>query len=155
MSQPMTKSEQRVLSGVTKVLGPVHSFLYRISGGRIGARFSNGAPIVLLTTKGRKTGEPRTTPLIYLQDGERIVVVASKGGFPTNPAWYLNLQANPEVEVQLGRNVTKMFARTANPEEKAAYWPRLCEIYPTYQDYQARTERPIPVVILEPSAASA
>jgi deazaflavin-dependent oxidoreductase (nitroreductase family) len=150
MAQSMSANEQRVLSRITKVFGSVHSFIYRASGGRIGARFSNGAPVVLLTTKGRKTGERRTSPLIYLQDAERIVVVASKGGFPTHPAWYLNLEANPEVEVQLGPKVTKMRARTASAEEKAGYWPRLCDLYPGYEGYQARTDRPIPVVILEP-----
>lgn len=151
MAQPMSATEQRVLSRITRVFGPVHTFIYRISGGRLGARFSNGAPVVLLTTRGRKSGEPRTAPLIYLKDGDRIIVVASKGGFPTHPAWYLNLEANPDVEAQLGSNVTKMRARTASAEEKAGYWPRLCELYPRYQDYQNRTDRPIPVVILEPA----
>jgi deazaflavin-dependent oxidoreductase (nitroreductase family) len=88
--------------------------------------------------------------LLYLRDGERIVVVASKGGFPNHPAWYLNLKANPEVEVQIGDIKQAMRAETATAEKKAKYWPRLIAVYPPYQQYQARTDRDIPVVILRP-----
>ncbi len=97
-----------------------------------------------------KSGKPRTLPLLYLEDGDRVVLVASQGGMPRHPVWYLNLQANPDCEVQIGNTVRKMRARTASPEEKKELWPRLVAMYPSYDDYQKRTTREIPVVILEP-----
>jgi deazaflavin-dependent oxidoreductase (nitroreductase family) len=107
--------------------------------------------VLLLTTTGRKSGKARTSPLLYLRDGERYVVVASKGGFPSHPAWYLNLLENPRVQVEVGPETKQMTARTASPEEKARYWPSLVGMYKYYARYQERTERPIPVVVLEAS----
>jgi deazaflavin-dependent oxidoreductase (nitroreductase family) len=150
MSKPMSAMEQRALSVFSRTLGSLHTWLYQKTDGKIGSRFTGGAPVMLLTTRGRKSGLPRTTPLLYLRDGERIVVVASKGGFPNHPAWYLNLKANPEVEVQIGDIKQAMRAETATAEKKAKYWPRLIAVYPPYQQYQARTDRDIPVVILRP-----
>ena len=108
------------------------------------------APILLLHHVGAKSGTHRVQPLIYLGDGDRLVVVASKGGTDKNPAWFHNLMANPETEVEVGRDRRPVRARKANDEERAALWPRLVEIYPDYADYQTYTERTIPVIVLDP-----
>jgi deazaflavin-dependent oxidoreductase (nitroreductase family) len=128
-------------------------WLYRLSGGWLGGRFPGGAPVLLLTTVGRRSGVQRVAPLLYLRDGENFVVVASKGGMSHHPLWYRNLEANPRVEVEIGRERHAMLARRATAAEKAALWPKLIAMYPDYASYQARTEREIPVVILTPSAA--
>jgi F420H(2)-dependent quinone reductase len=151
MSKPMHLIEQRAVDVMTKTLGSLHAWLYQKTDGKIGSRFSGGAPVMLLTTRGRKTGLLRTTPLLYLRDGERLVTVASKGGHPNHPAWYLNLSSNPEVEIQIGDEKRTMRAETATREQKAKYWPRLIAVYPPYQAYQARTDRDIPVVVLTPT----
>ncbi len=130
----------------------VHVFLYRASGGRIGGRFRKTAPVLLLTTTGRKTGKQRTTPLLYVEDGERYAVVASVGGAPTHPGWYLNLRANPAATIQLGRRTLPVTAETAGPEERARLWASATRMYPTYDAYQAKTSREIPVVVLSPAA---
>ena len=109
----------------------------------------NGVPTLLLTTKGRRSGQPYTTPLIYGRDGDAYLVVASKGGADSHPDWYRNLVANPEVEVQVLAERFKARARTASPQEKPALWQKMTQIWPAYDEYQARTRRPIPVVILE------
>jgi deazaflavin-dependent oxidoreductase (nitroreductase family) len=107
-------------------------------------------PTLLLTTIGRKSGEPRILPLIYGEVDDGYAIIASKGGFPTHPAWYLNLVANPNVEVQVGRDKFTARARTAEGEEREAIWAQMAEIYPPYNDYQAAaTQREIPVVVLE------
>ncbi len=129
-------------------LSALNRFVYRRSGGALGGSI-RGAPILLLTTTGRKSGKPRTTPLLYLRDGENLVVVGSKGGAPRHPAWFLNLRANPEVEVELGRERRSLTARVAEPSERERLWPRLVEMYASYDSYQRKTAREIPVVILE------
>lgn len=111
----------------------------------------NGVPTLLLTTKGRKTGELRRTALIYGKHGSSYLVVASKGGADDAPAWYLNLSANPEVQVQIGPEVLNARARTATEEEKPELWSRMAEIWPAYDEYQTKTQRPIPVVVLDPA----
>lgn len=108
-----------------------------------------GVNTLLLTTRGRKSGKRRRTALIYGEDGDRLVLVASRGGHKNHPAWYLNLVENPEVEVQVGADKFSARAHTASPEEKARLWPLMTSIWPAYDDYQARTEREIPVVVLE------
>lgn len=135
---------------IMRWMSHMNTWVYRKSGGRIGGRFLRGAPVCLLTTTGRKSGEPRTTPLLYLRDGDRVVVVASQGGMPKHPLWYLNLQATPECEVQIRKETLKLKARTASPEERAELWPRLIQMYSDFDDYQSWTDRVIPVVILEP-----
>ena len=107
-------------------------------------------PILLLTTTGRKTGQPRTWPVGYLEDGDDLVVVASAGGLPTHPAWYLNLRDHPEVKVRLGNRTRTMGATIAGPEERARLWARITGQYPYFARYQAGVEREIPVVILRP-----
>ncbi len=138
------------MDAVMKPMSQLNTWLYRLSGGRVWGRWLRGAPILLLTTIGRKSGEPRVAPLLYLRDGENVVIVASKGGMSKHPLWYWNLEANPEVEIEIGRESTKMLARRASDPEKAALWPSLIEMYRDYDDYQARTDRDIPVVILSP-----
>jgi deazaflavin-dependent oxidoreductase (nitroreductase family) len=123
--------------------------IYRASGGRFGARMGK-APILLLHHVGRQSGKQRVSPVLYLDDGERLVVVASKGGTDRNPAWFHNLMGTPEVEVEVGRARRQVRARRASDEERAALWPRLVEMYPSYENYQRQTDRVIPVVVLEP-----
>ena len=132
-----------------KLMQDGNVWLYRKTGGKLGGRM-RGAPILLLTTRGRKTGKPRVTPLIYLDDGAQLAVVASKGGWPSDPLWYRNLLAEPAVEVQLGRDLRAMTARTATPEEREQLWPRLVRLYADYAEYQSWSERLIPVVVLSP-----
>jgi len=110
-------------------------------------------PVLLLTTTGRKTGKRRTTPLLYVEEGDRYVVVASVGGAPSHPAWYLNLRSNPAATIQVGGRKVAVTAETAGLEERARLWPRLTQMWPRYDDYQAKTRREIPVVILARSAA--
>jgi deazaflavin-dependent oxidoreductase (nitroreductase family) len=107
-------------------------------------------PTLLLTTKGRKSGEPRSLPLIYGKVGEAYVVIASKGGMPNHPVWYLNLQANPDCEVMVGAEKLTLRARDAQGDERARIWTKMATIYPPYVDYQKATEREIPVVVLDP-----
>ena len=134
---------------LTQMVTGTHEFWYRLTGGLIGGRFGK-APILLLTTTGRKSGRKRTSPLLYYQDGDNFVVIASFGGSPQHPDWYVNLRANAEVEVQAGRDVKQMVAETASSEERARLWPLVTEMYSQYADYQKRTSREIPVVILKP-----
>ncbi len=149
-AKPFTPTQEKIVDIVMKPMSRINTWIYRLSGGKVGGRWLRGAPILLLTTIGRKSGEPRVAPLLYLRDGEKVVVVASKGGMSKHPLWYRNLEANPDVEIEIGRERTKMLARRASDQEKAALWPRLIEMYRDYDDYQARTERNIPVIILSP-----
>jgi F420H(2)-dependent quinone reductase len=123
---------------------------YRLSGGRVMGKMG-AAPILLLTTTGRKSGESRTVPVLYLKDDQSFVLVASLAGAPKHPAWYLNLEANPKVKLQVGSQRFDGAARRASAEEKARLWPRLVAMYPQYADYQKRTTRDIPVVIVSPA----
>jgi deazaflavin-dependent oxidoreductase (nitroreductase family) len=149
--KPYTERDVRLARRGMRILGPVHIWLYRRSGGRIWGRFPKSkAPVLLLTTVGRRSGEPRTVPLIHLVDGDRLVVVASQGGMPTHPAWFHNLVAHPRVTVQIRKQVREMDARVADEAEREALWPRLVAMYADYDDYQVRTDRRIPVVILDP-----
>jgi deazaflavin-dependent oxidoreductase (nitroreductase family) len=107
-------------------------------------------PTLLLTTKGRKSGKTHLTPLIYIKQGNGFAVIASKGGAPAHPDWYLNLDAHPDVEIQVARAHYQMRARTADSEERKKIWAEMTKIYPPYDAYQARAGREIPVVILEP-----
>jgi deazaflavin-dependent oxidoreductase (nitroreductase family) len=147
---PFTPAQERVGNVVIRAMSVLNVWAFRISKGRIGGRFRHGAPVLLLTSRGRRSGQPRTTPLLYLRDGERLVVVASKGGFSTHPLWYRNVEANPRVEVDLGGARRAMLARRASDAEKRALWPKLVGMYRDFDDYQARTDRDIPVVILSP-----
>lgn len=125
-----------------------HIRSYVESDGRDGHRW-NGVPTLLLTTRGRKSGKLRRTALIYGQDDDRYVVVASYGGSPEHPLWYRNLSADPNVWVQVGSDRFAARARTATPEEKPRLWKQMASIWPDYDNYQAKTSRDIPVVVLE------
>jgi deazaflavin-dependent oxidoreductase (nitroreductase family) len=124
-------------------------WLYRVSGGRVMGKMG-AAPILLLTTTGLKSGRSRTVPLLYVKDDLSFAVVASSGGAPTHPAWYRNLEANPRVALQVGKEQFAGTARRANAVEQLLLWPELVAIYPRYEDYQRRTTRKIPVVIVTP-----
>jgi deazaflavin-dependent oxidoreductase (nitroreductase family) len=130
----------------------VHTFLYRRSGGRVGHRVPGlGPSMLLLDHVGAKSGAKRTSPLLYIPDGESVVIVASKGGYPKHPAWFHNLEANPDTTVQIGGELRPVHARVATPEERERLWPKVVETYRPYADYQARSKgREIPLVILEP-----
>jgi proline iminopeptidase len=132
-----------------KLYGEEHVRRYRETGGEIGHIWKEGSTVLLLTTKGRKTGKDRTTPLIYARDGDRYVIVASKGGAPEDPGWYRNLQQSPEVELQVLGEVFPARARTAEGEERARLWQKVNEVWPHYAEYAERTDREIPVVVLE------
>jgi deazaflavin-dependent oxidoreductase (nitroreductase family) len=123
---------------------------YVETDGRQGHEWREGVPSLLITTRGRKSGKLRRTALIYGQDGENYVIVASKGGHPHHPAWYLNLSENPEVHVQVEDKKFPARARTAEGEERARLWKIMTGIWPAYNDYQTKTEREIPIVVLTP-----
>lgn len=146
---PMTAFDR--LLGL-RVLG-VHQFIYERTGGRIGRRLGK-APMLLLETKGRKTGRPRTVALLYHRDREDYVVVGSKGGSDAPPAWLLNLEANPEVGVHVGTERFPARARVANVDERRRLWAELIKLWPNYDRYQTQTSRQIPVVILQPANAA-
>lgn len=135
---------------IIKWMSRLNTFMYRRNGGDgLGGTFQN-IPVALLTTTGRKTGEPRVSPLYFLRDGNRVIVAASKGGAAKHPMWYLNLKADPKVAVQIKKEVLDLRARDATDAERERYWPQLVAMYPTYADYQSWTDRTIPIVICEP-----
>jgi deazaflavin-dependent oxidoreductase (nitroreductase family) len=128
------------------LFGEEHVRVYRETDGQRGYHW-RGATILLLTTEGRSSGESRTTPLIHRTDGDRWVVVASKGGAPAHPSWFENLQANPDAEIQVLGERIPVRASTAEGEERSRLWSLMSEVWPPYDDYQARTDRQIPVVV--------
>jgi deazaflavin-dependent oxidoreductase (nitroreductase family) len=131
------------------LFGQEHVDRYRATDGEEGHDWQEGTSILLLTTKGRKSGDERTTPLIYGRDGDRYLIVASKGGADAPPAWYLNLQADPAAEVQVKGDVFKARAHDAGPDEKPELWKTMNGEWPHYDEYQQKTDREIPVVVLE------
>jgi deazaflavin-dependent oxidoreductase (nitroreductase family) len=131
------------------LFGPEHVQRYVETDGEVGHDWRNGAPVLILTTKGRRSGEQRPTPLIYGRRGEDYLVVASKGGAPEPPAWYRNLSEDPNVQVQVKADRFAARARDATPEEKPELWRQMAEIWPAYDEYQGKTDREIPVVVLE------
>jgi F420H(2)-dependent quinone reductase len=135
------------MSVKVKTLSAIHRAVYSASGGRVGRRIA-GMPVLLLTTAGRRTGKRRTSPLTYFEENGAIVLVASYGGRPHNPAWFENLVAAEEGEVTIGRERRQMRARRATAEERARLWPRIVETYDGYAKYQAKTTREIPLAIL-------
>jgi deazaflavin-dependent oxidoreductase (nitroreductase family) len=134
-----------------QLFGEEHVRRYRETGGEVGHEWREGSTILLLTTTGRSSGEPRTTPLIYAQDGDRYVIVASKGGAPEHPGWYRNLAKTPHVELQVRDRVFPATARTAEGDERERLWRKANEVWPHYDEYAEKTDREIPVVVLEPA----
>jgi F420H(2)-dependent quinone reductase len=159
MQLPKNKPEQldTALTGkIMKLMSRAHVALFRATGGRIGSTWRIGAgaqkpvPTLLLDHRGRKTGKHFTTPLLYLRDGTRFVLVASQGGRATNPQWYENLVAHPDTTVELrGEGVRRVRARIADKTEREQLWPRLVELYADFANYQSWTTREIPVVVLD------
>jgi deazaflavin-dependent oxidoreductase (nitroreductase family) len=134
---------------MSNLYGAEHVRRYLETDGEVGYRWRNGAPILILTTTGRRSGEPRLKPLIFGEDDGRYVVVASRGGAQHHPGWYLNLAADPDVHVQVKADRFPARARTAEGDERERLWKRMAEIWPAYDDYRQRTDREIPVVVLE------
>ena len=140
-----------IMRRMVGVFSALHRGLYRLSGGTIGGS-AGKMPVLLLTTTGRKSGRPRTWPVGYIRDGDRLVISASAGGEPAHPAWYLNLTAHPRVLIQLGRASIPMDAVAATGAERARLWSRFVGDFPVFVDYEKRTAREIPVVILTKAA---
>jgi deazaflavin-dependent oxidoreductase (nitroreductase family) len=134
---------------MSDLFGAEHVRRYLETDGEVGYRWRNGAPILILTTTGRRSGEPRPKPLIFAEDDGRYVVVASRGGAKQHPGWYLNLSADPDVHVQVKADRFPARARTAEGDERERLWKRMVEIWPAYDDYRQKTDREIPVVVLE------
>ena len=137
---------------MSDLFGQAHVDAYLETEGDVGHDWKRGAPTLILTTTGRRSGEERLTPLIYGMAGENPMVVASKGGNPRHPAWYLNLRERPDVDVQIRGDKFRARARDATPEERPELWRQMAEIWPDYDRYQQRTDREIPIVILERTA---
>jgi F420H(2)-dependent quinone reductase len=131
----------------------VHVALYRATNGLIGKRIPGVPPMLLLDHVGARSGTRRTSALVYLEDGPNLVLIASKGGYPKHPAWFHNLMAHPYVRVQVGSERRPVRARVAKPDERTKLWPKAVKAYAGYATYQERTEREIPLVILEPRAS--
>jgi deazaflavin-dependent oxidoreductase (nitroreductase family) len=129
------------------LFGAEHVRVYRETGGERGYHW-RGTTILLLTSTGHSSGEPRTTPLIHRTDGDRFVIVASKGGAPQHPAWYENLKADPSATIEVKDELIDVHAEDAEGEERSRLWSLMCEVWPAYADYQTKTEREIPVVVL-------
>ncbi|BBZ64603.1 hypothetical protein MINS_00320 [Mycolicibacterium insubricum] len=134
-----------------KWMSRIQTWIFKKSGGRFGDKFLRGAAVGILTTMGRKSGEPRDSPLLYLQEGRRIVLVASQGGRATDPMWYLNLKANPEVTFQTKGETLSLVARDATDAERDEYWPKLDAMYPDFVNYRSYTDRKIPIIICDPA----
>lgn len=127
-----------------------HARIYRLTGGRLGHHVPGVPPVCLIDHVGARSGKKRTSPLLYIEDGEDLVIVASKGGYEKSPAWFYNLKANPDTSVQIGKEVRPVHAKVASDAERKRLWPKAVEVYPSYQQYQDRTDRKIPLVILKP-----
>jgi len=137
------------MSEAENLFGDEHVRRYRETGGEVGHIWKQGSKILLLTTKGRTSGEPRTTPLIYENAGDDYVIIASKGGAPEDPGWYRNLRKSPDVELQVLDDVFPAHARVAESDERERLWKLAAQQWPGYDDYQKKTDREIPVVVLE------
>jgi deazaflavin-dependent oxidoreductase (nitroreductase family) len=138
------------MSEAEQLYGAEHVKRYRETGGKVGHIWKRGAKVLLLTTKGRKSGEPRTTPLIYERAGDEYVIVASKGGAPEDPGWYRNIAKTPEVELQVRDEFIPAHAHVAEGEERERLWRLAAQQWPDYDEYAKKTDREIPVVVLDP-----
>ncbi|ANS63306.1 hypothetical protein SLINC_1082 [Streptomyces lincolnensis] len=145
-----------LLPRLFKYMARFQVWTYRRTGGRLGgtwrmaAGFRKPVPVLLLEHRGRKSGTLYTTPLLYMTDGPDTVVVASQGGLPMHPQWYLNLRSQPDTHIQIRSERTPVHARTADPQDRARLWPLLLDVYADFETYQSWTEREIPVVLLRP-----
>jgi deazaflavin-dependent oxidoreductase (nitroreductase family) len=146
----MNQSESNYTQPDLMLLGEDHIRAYRETGGEVGYIW-NGAPTLLLTATGRRTGQKRTSALIFGRDADDYLVVASMGGAPNHPLWYLNLQAHPEATIQVKAETLPVVARTASAAEKPHLWKIVTDVWPNYDVYQSRTDRDIPIVVLSPT----
>jgi deazaflavin-dependent oxidoreductase (nitroreductase family) len=144
----LESAEEHVTDRGFRILGRVHKSVYRLTGGKVGGKIGK-LRVLLLTTTGRKSGQPRTQPLVYTRVGDGYAVIASKGGAARHPLWYLNVQANPQAQVTVGRETRDVRARDAEGEERERLWRALADLYPGYERYAQKTSRRIPVVVLE------
>ena len=136
---------------VIKWMSRAQTWIFKKSGGKLGNTFLRGAEVGILTTIGRKSGEPRDSPLLFLQEGTRIVLVASQGGRATNPMWYLNLKANPAITFHTKKERLELVAREATAAERDQYWPKLDAMYADFANYRSYTDREIPILICDPA----
>ena len=146
----MTSSEPNYTRPDLALLGEDHIRAYRDTSGEVGYLW-NGVPTLLLTATGRRTGRELTSALIFARDGDEYLIVASMGGAPKHPMWYLNLQAHPQATIQVKGDELAVVARTATADEKPRLWKIVTQVWPNYDAYQARTNRDIPVVVLSPT----
>jgi deazaflavin-dependent oxidoreductase (nitroreductase family) len=158
-AQPPKGLDSPVTAGIIKWMARLNTAAFRLTNGRVGGRFRIGAgfakpvPVLLLDHRGRRSGRTFTTPLLMLRDGEDYVVVASQGGLPGNPQWYYNLAADPDTTISVrGRRGIRVRAAEATPDERAALWPRLVDLYADFDKYQSWTDRTIPVIRLRPAS---
>jgi deazaflavin-dependent oxidoreductase (nitroreductase family) len=148
----MSAFQERFGRFTVQLMTGLNNVVYRLSDGRVAGHVPSGAPICLLTTTGRRTGRRRTVPLLYLPHGDGgMVLVASRGGMSTAPAWYANLRSDPRATVEVGARRREMVARPASEVERDELWPALTAAYRHFESYQQRTDRVIPVLILEPA----
>ncbi len=143
-----TIRNSRLLALLMKYFARAHIWVYRRTNGRLGARLL-WFPAALITTTGRKTGKQRTTPTLYLQDGDRVILPASFGGRDASPGWYRNLKSDPKVHIQIRGEHRDLIARDANDAERKLYWRKLIRIYPPYRGYRKAADRVIPLVVCE------
>lgn len=149
MAKPPPPSSSRFWQAFT-AMTKLNTLVYRLSGGRVGGKLPGGAPVILVHHVGARSGTHRVSPLIGLADGDRWAIVASKGGTDKHPAWYHNLRANPETEIEVGRERIPVTARVVEGDERAVLWRKLVEVYPPYEEYQGFAgDRVIPVVSLD------
>jgi F420H(2)-dependent quinone reductase len=147
--QSLSRLSMTIPASWLRLGGKLNVPLYRLSGGRLGNKIGR-APVLLLSTTGRRSGQQRTAPVLYLADGDRLVVIGSNAGNSNAPAWSLNLKANPDAEVEIGRVRRRVRARVAEGEERAELWRRMNEQYEGFDEYDARTSRDIAVFVLDP-----
>jgi deazaflavin-dependent oxidoreductase (nitroreductase family) len=150
MTERRWMGNSKALVMLLKYFAKAHIWIYQRTDGRLGAKLL-WFPAALVTTTGRKTGEPRIRPTLYLRDGDRVVLPASFGGRAEHPMWYRNLKADPKVHVQIRGEHLDLVARDATDDERKCYWPKLIRIYPPYRNYREATDRVIPLVVCEPA----
>lgn len=150
MANPPRALNSKQTGTIIKWMSRANTWIFKKSGGKFGDKFLRGAPVGILTTTGRKSGEPRESPLLFLQEGKRIILVASQGGRANNPMWYLNLKANPQVKFQTKTEVLTLTAREATDTERDEYWPKLDAMYPDFVNYRSYTDRKIPIILCDP-----
>lgn len=151
MAEPPRALNAKSTDVLIKVMSRAQTWVYKKTGGRVADKFLRGTAVGILTTIGRKTGEPRDVPLLFLREGQRVVLVASSGGRDKHPPWYLNLKANPKITFRIKREVLALVARDATDAERAEYWPKLDAMYADFASYRSYTDRVIPIVICDPA----